>query len=67
VSILLQGIVIGSCSCCVNKGLVCVAIAAPSGRQPSSYSECTSVNIRSSYNIHLVSNIECIYTRLLSL
>ena len=31
VSILLQGIVIGPCSRCVEKGLVCVAIVAPSG------------------------------------
>jgi len=65
--ILSLGKVILSCSRCVKKGLVYVAIAAPFSRQPSSYSECTSINMRLSYNICLMSNIKCIYTRLLSL
>ena len=38
-------------SCCAKKGLVYVAIAAPSGYQFSSCSKCTSANIRSSYNV----------------
>ena len=38
-------------SCCAKKGLVYVAIIAPSSYQPSSYSKCTSVNMRSFYNI----------------
>jgi len=59
--ILLTGIIIGPCSRYSKKGLVCVAIIAPSSHQPSSYSKCTKSNIRSSYNIYLVSNSK--YTR----
>jgi len=65
--ILLLGEVILLCSCCVERGLVYVAIAAPSSRQPSSYLECTFVNMRSSYNICSVSDTKCIYTCLISL
>ena len=54
VLILLQGIVIGPCSRCADKGLVYIAIAAPSSHQPSSYFKCTSLNIWSSYNVCLV-------------
>ena len=46
-----------------EKKLVYVAIASPSGRQPSSYTKCTKANIRSSYNIRSISNTK--YTRLL--
>jgi len=52
---------------CIKKGLVYVAIAAPSSHQPSSYFKCTSVNIQSSYNICSVSNVKCIYTHLCNL
>jgi len=52
--ILLQGIVISPYSHCADKGLVYITIAAPSSHQPFSYSKCTSLNMRSSYNIHLV-------------
>jgi hypothetical protein len=48
-----------------EKKLVYIAIAAPSSRQPSSYTECTRVNMRSSYNIQSVSNAK--YTRLIIL
>jgi len=36
---------------CAEKGLRCVAITAPSSRQPSFYSKCTSINMRLFYNI----------------
>jgi len=65
--ILSLGEVMPSCSRCVERGLVYVAIAAPSGRQPSFCSKCTSANMRSSYNVHLVSDVKCMYARLLSL
>jgi len=65
--ILLSGEVIPLCSRYTKKGLVYIAIAAPSGHQPSSYSKCTSVNMRLLYNVRLVSNVECIYTHLRSL
>jgi hypothetical protein len=39
------------CSCYVEKGLICVAIAALSSYQPSFYAECTKLNIYSSYNV----------------
>jgi len=47
------------CSCCVKEGLVYVAIAAPSSRQPSSCSGCTSVNMRLSCDVCLVSDAKC--------
>jgi len=53
-SILSQDIVMGPCSRCVDKGLVYITITAPSSRQPSSCSECTSINMQLSYNIYLV-------------
>ena len=37
--------------CCAKKGLIYIAIAALSSYQPSFYSKCTFINIRSSYNI----------------
>jgi len=53
--------VIPLCSCCVEKELVYITIAAPSSRQPSSCSKCTSANIQSSCDIHSVSNAEYIF------
>ena len=47
--ILSLGEIMPTCSCCVLKGLVCVAIMAPSGRQPSSCAEYTKLNMRSSF------------------
>ena len=58
-TILLFGEIMPSCSCCSKMGLVCVVIASPSGHQPSSYTECTRVNICSSCNIRSVSDSEC--------
>ena len=45
-----------TCSRCVLKGLVCVTIIAPLGRQPSSCAKCTKLNIYLSYNVKSVSN-----------
>jgi len=65
--ILSLGEVIPSYSRYVEKGLVYIAIAAPSSHQPSSYFKCTSINIQLSYNIYLISNIKYTYTRRISL
>ena len=59
--ILLLGKIIPTCSCCADKKLVCIAITAPFGRQPSSCSKCTSVNMRLSCNVRLVSDAEYIF------
>ena len=59
--ILLLSEIIPTYSCCVLKGLVYIAIIALLGRQPSSYTKCTKLNIRSSYNIRLVSIAKCTY------
>ena len=48
-----------TCSRCVLKGLVYIAIIAPLSRQPSSYTECTKSNICLSCNVRLVSNAKC--------
>ena len=48
-------------SCYTEKKLVYIIIAAPSSRQPSFYTKCTQVNIRSSCNIWSVSNAKCIF------
>ena len=45
----------------VLKGLVCVAIIAPLGRQPFFYIKYTKLNIRLSCNIRLVFNAECAF------
>ena len=45
----------------VLKGLVYIAIMAPSGRQPSSYTKCIKSNMRLSCNIKSVSNTKYIY------
>ena len=44
----------------IEKGLVYIAIIAPLGRQPSFYTKYTKLNMRSSYNIKLVSNAKCL-------
>ena len=52
--ILLLSKIMPTCSCCVLKGLVYIAIIAPLGRQPSFYTKYTKLNICLSYNIRLV-------------
>jgi hypothetical protein len=64
-TILSLSVIMPSYSYYTEKKLVCVAIAAPSGRQPSSYTKYTRVNIRSSYNVRSVSNAK--YIRLVIL
>ena len=44
-TILSLGIVMPSYSRCAEKKLVYIAIAAPSGRQPSSYTKCIKLNM----------------------
>ena len=53
-----------SYSCCVKRGLLCIIIMSPFSRQPLSCTKYTTINIRSSYNIYLVSNAE--YKRLIA-
>jgi len=65
--ILLSSEVILSCSCCVKEGLVYIAIAALSSCQLSSCFECTSANMRSSYNVYSVSNAKCLFLHLILL
>ena len=57
--ILLLSKIMPTYSCYMLKELVCVVIIAPLGRQPSFYTKCTKLNIRSSCNIRLISNTEC--------
>ena len=52
--ILLLSKIMPTCSCCVLKGLVYIVIVAPLGRQPSFYTKCIKLNMRSSYNVKLV-------------
>ena len=59
--ILLLGKIILTYSCCTEKGLKCITIIALLGYQPSSYIECTKLNIHSSCNIYLVSNAKYIF------
>ena len=54
--ILLFSEIMPTYSCYVLKGLVYITIIAPLGRQPSFYTECTKLNMRSSCNVKLVSN-----------
>ena len=54
--------IISPCSCCAKKGLVYIAIAAPSGRQPSFYLECTKANTCSSCDVHSVSDNKYIFS-----
>ena len=53
-SIALNGEIINPCSHCIKKGLVYVAIADLSSRQPSSYSKCIKLNTYASYDVHSV-------------
>ena len=53
--ILSVSVVMPSCSCCVEKGLVYITIMALPSRQPLSYAKCTKANIYLSYNICSVS------------
>ena len=46
---------------CVLKGLVCIAIIALLGCQPSFYTKYIKLNMCLSYNVRLVSNAKCIY------
>ena len=64
-TILSLGEIMPSYSRCSKKKLVCVAIASPFGRQPSSYTKCTKANMRFSCNVRSVSNTK--YTRYLCL
>ena len=49
----------------IKKGLVYIIIIAPLGRQPSFYTKCIKLNMRSSYNVYLVSNAKYMFfTRL---
>ena len=57
--ILLLGEIMPTCSRCVLKGLVYITIIALLGCQPFSYIKYTKLNMRSSYNVRLVSNAEC--------
>ena len=50
--------VMPSCSHYIERGLLCVIIVSPSSRQPLSCAKYTTINIHSSYNIHLVSDAE---------
>ena len=50
-----------SYSYCVEKRLSCIIILAPSGRQPSFCTKYTYANMRSSYNIRLMSNAKCTF------
>ena len=59
--IFLLGEIMPTYSCYIEKGLVYIVIIVPLGRQPSSYIKYTKSNMRSSYNIHLVSNTKCIF------
>ena len=54
--ILLFSEIMPSCSRCEEKKLLYIAIAALFNRQPSFCVKCTKLNMRSSYNIRLVSN-----------
>ena len=66
--ILLFSKIMPTYSCCVLKGLVCVAIIAPLSRQPSFYAKYTKLNICLSCDVKLVFNIKYIFlTRLYTL
>ena len=59
--ILLLSEIMPTCSRCILKGLVYIAIIAPLGCQPSSYAKYTKSNIRSSCNVRSVSNVKYAY------
>ena len=54
--ILLLSEIMPTCFYCVLKGLICIAIIAPLGCQPSSYTKCTKSNMHLSCNVKSVSN-----------
>ena len=56
--ILLLSEIMPTYSCYIEKGLMYIAIIALLGRQPSSYTKCIKLNMRSSYNIKLVSDVK---------
>ena len=51
--------VMPSYSYCIKRGLLYITIASPSSCQLLSCTECTTINMRFSCNIYLVSNAEC--------
>ena len=59
--ILSLGEIMPSCSYYIEKRLSYIAILAPFGRQPSSYTKCIKLNIRLSCDVKLVSNIKYIF------
>jgi len=58
--ILLLGEIMPFCFCCLEKLLVCVAIAALTRRQSSFCVKCTQANMQLSCNICSVFDIECV-------
>jgi len=58
--LLLGKIMLSLCSRCAKEGLVCVALASPLFRQPSSYLKCTRANIRLSYDVRSSTNAKCV-------
>ena len=59
--ILLLGKIIPTYSHYTEKGLVYITIITLLGRQPFFYAKYTKLNIYSSCNVCLVSNIKCIF------
>ena len=59
--ILLLGEIMPIYFCYTEKGLVYIIIITLSSRQPSSYTKCTKLNMRSSCNIRLVFNTKYIF------
>ena len=58
--ILLFSEIMSTYSCCTEKKLVYIIIAAPSNCQSSFYIKCTKSNMRLSCNVKLVSDAEYI-------
>ena len=50
-----------SCSRCVKRKLLYIAIVALSSRQPSFYTKYTRANMRAFYNIYLILDMEYIF------
>ena len=61
VAVILLREIMPTCSYYVLKGLVCIIIIAPLGRQLFFYAKCTKLNMRLSCDIKLVSNTKYIY------
>ena len=53
------------CSCYAKEGLLYITLLAPSGYQPSFYSKYTKLNMRLSYNVHVISDAK--YARSITL